>query len=129
MMQLHSPKQAGAPATNVAVPAERTAPASGTFNSNSGANGYDPDWQPPNILKVLAFAFVIMLFTRPGLARKIFARLSGTFETPTTDLSEFRKFDADAADKSATPVPPTWNMAEPVRHAPPPGPVSFGRRK
>jgi len=88
------------------------------------SNGYDPDWAPPNILKVLLIAFGIMLFTRPDLLRKIL----GSFETPTTDLSEFRKFDADAADKSPPPQP-TRHAAEPVRHAPPPGPVSFGRRK
>ena len=74
--------------------------------------------------QVLLIAFGIMLFTRPGLFRKIL----GVFETPTTDLSEFRKFDADATDKSSPPQP-TWHAAEPVRHAPPPVPVSFGRRK
>ncbi len=125
MMQLHSPKAVGAPTANVVVPAERTAPASGTFNSSSVAQGYDPDWQPPNILKVLLIAFGITLVTRPGLLRKIL----GFFETPTTDLSEFRTFDADEADKSTTRPQPTWNAAESVRHAPPPGPVSFGRRK
>jgi heat shock protein HtpX len=125
MVQLHSPKQVGAPVANVVVPAERTAPASGTFNSGSVAQGYDPDWQPPNILKVLLIAFGIMLVTRPGLLRKIL----GFFETPTIDLSEFRKFDADEADKSAAHPQPKWNAAEPARHAPPPGPVSFGRRK
>jgi heat shock protein HtpX len=125
MVQLHSPKQVGAPAANVVVPAERTAPASGTFNSGSVAQGYDPDWHPPNILKVLLIAFGITLVTRPSLLRKIL----GFFETPTTDLSEFRKSDADEADKSAAHPQPKWNAAEPVRHAPPPGPVVFGRRK
>lgn len=125
MVQLHSPRQVGAPAVNVVAPAERTAPASGTFNSGSVAQVYDPDWQPPNILKVLLMAFGIMLVTRPGLLRKIL----GSFETPTTDLSEFRKFDADEADKSATRTQPTWNAAESVRHAPPSGPATFGRRK
>jgi heat shock protein HtpX len=117
--------QVGASAANATEQTERKAPASGTFASNSLSKGYDPDWQPPNVLKVLLIAFGIMLVTRPGLLRKIL----GVFETPTTDLSEFRKFDADAANKSATPSQPTWTVAEPVRHAPPPVPVSFGRRK
>ncbi|SDO71513.1 M48 family metalloprotease [Afipia sp. GAS231] len=125
MVQLDSPKQVGAPAANVVAPAERKAPASGTFNNSSAAQGYDPDWQSPNILQVLLIAFGIMLFRKPDLLRKIL----GSFETPTTDLSEFRRFDADEANKSATPSQPTWNAAEPVRHAPPPGPASFGRRK
>jgi Zn-dependent protease with chaperone function len=118
--------QVGTPAANVVVAqAERKAPASGTFTSDSLSKGYDPDWQPPSVLKVLLIAFGIMLVTRPGLLRKIL----GVFETPTTDLSEFRKFDADEANKSAASAQPNWSAAEPVRHAPPPGPVSFGRRK
>jgi heat shock protein HtpX len=122
--QTQTQTQVGAPA-NMNAQAERKAPASGTFTGRSVSNDDDPDWAPPNILKVLLIAFGIMLFTKPDLLRKIL----GSFETPTTDLSEFRKFDADEANKSATPAQPTWNMAEPVRHAPPPGPVSFGRRK
>lgn len=128
MMQIRPPAQVGAPAANVAAAGERKAAPFGTFGS-SGSNDYDPNWQPPNAGMVLLIALGIFLVSRPALLRKVVAGLTGAFETPKVDLSEFRKFDADAANASAPPVQPTWNMAEPVRHAPPPGPVTFGRRK
>jgi heat shock protein HtpX len=124
MVQLHSPKQVGAPTANLAVPPERTAPASGTFTSNSLSKGDDPDGAPPAIFRVLMLAFVIVAVVRPSLLRKLF----GAIEPRKTDLSKFREFHTDEAEKLAAHPPPNWNVPPPPRSAPP-GPVSFGRRK
>jgi heat shock protein HtpX len=117
--------EVNAPAAKVVAQAERRAPASGTFTSNSLSKGEVEPWAPPSVVPVLLIAFGIMVVVRPGLLRKIL----GVFEPHKIDLSEFRSADADEANKSATRTQPTWNVAEPVRHAPPPAPVSFGRRK
>jgi Zn-dependent protease with chaperone function len=117
--------QVNAPAAKVVAQAERRAPASGTFTSNSLSKGEVEPWAPPSVVPVLLIAFGIMVVVRPGLLRKIL----GVFEPHKIDLSEFRSADADEANKSATRTQPKWNVAEPVRHAPPPAPVSFGRRK
>jgi heat shock protein HtpX len=117
--------QANAPAAKIVAQAERKAPAIGTFTSNSLSKGYDPDWAPPSVVPVLLIAFVVFVVVRPGLLRKLF----GVVEPDKIDLSEFRSANADTAEEFATRTPPKWNVAEPVRHAPPPGPVSFGRRK
>ena len=45
------------------------------------------------LFPILLIAFVIIAVTRPGLLRKIF----GVVEPLKTDLSKFRKFDADEA--------------------------------
>lgn len=120
-----APAQGSAPAAKVAAQSERKAPASGTFASESLAKGYDPNWAPPSVVPVLLIAFIILAVTRPGLLRKLF----GVVEPLKTDLSKFREFDADEAEKFAARPQPNWNAAEPVRHAPPPVPVTFGRRK
>ena len=43
--------QPGAPTAKVVAQAERKAPASGTFTSNSLSKGDDPDWAPPGIFR------------------------------------------------------------------------------
>jgi hypothetical protein len=114
-----------APAAKVVAQAERKAPASGTFTTNSLSKGHDPDWAPPSVVPVLLIAFIIIVVTRPGLLRK----LLGAIEPLKTDRSKFREFDTDVAEKFAAHPPPNWNVPPPPRSAPPPGPVSFGRRK
>ncbi len=122
-------------AAQVATPAQSKVAPGEIFSSrspeasNGSSRSYDPNWTPPSVVPVLLMAFVIMAVLRPGFLRKIF----GGVKPATTDLSKFREFDADEVDKPATHTPPKWNVAEPVRHAPPPmpppGPVVFGRRK
>ena len=114
-----------APPAKVVAQAERKAPASGTFTSNASSKGHDPDWAPPSVVPVLLIAFIIFAVARPGFLRKLF----GGVEPPKTDLSKFREFDSDEAERFATQPQSTWNVAPPPRSAPPPGPVSFGRRK
>lgn len=120
-----APAQVNTPIAKVVAQAERKAPAGGTFASDSLAKGYDPNWAPPSVVPILLIAFIILAVTRPGLLRKLF----GVVEPLKTDLDEFRKFDVPEAEKSSARPQPKWNAAEPVRHAPPPVPVTFGRRK
>ena len=95
------------------------------LRQRSLAKGYDPNWAPPSVVPILLIAFIIIAVTRPGLLRKLF----GVVEPIETDLSKFREFDADEAGKFAARPQTNWNAAEPVRHAPPPVSVTFGRRK
>jgi hypothetical protein len=117
--------QVNAPVAKVAAQADRKAPASGTFASDSLAKGYDPNWAPPGVVPVLLIALVVFVVVRPNLLRKIFVGV----ELPKLDLSEFRAANVEEEKEFASSPPPRWNVAEPVRSAPPPGPVVFGRRK
>jgi heat shock protein HtpX len=120
--------QTGAPATGApAAQAERKAPA-GTFTSQSLAAGNSPLPQgdpQSSVIRVLLIAFVVFVVVRPGLLRKIF----GVVEPLKIDLSEFRSANVEEEKEFVPSPPPRWNVAEPVRSAPPSGPVVFGRRK
>jgi Zn-dependent protease with chaperone function len=120
-----APAQVNAPAAKVVAQAEPNVPAGGTFTSGSLSKGYDPNWTPPSVVPVLLIALVVFVIVRPGLLRKIF----GGVELPKIDLSEFRSANVAEEKEFASSPPPRWNVAEPVRSAPPPGPVVFGRRK
>ena len=116
---------ANAPAAKVVAQAERKAPAGGAFTSDSLAKGYEPNWAPPSLVPIMLIAFIIIGVTRPGLLRKLF----GVVEPLKTEPDRFRECDIEEAEKFAARPQPNWTAAEPVRHAPPPVPVTFGRRK